>query len=68
MRSCRRLRFAPDRWQRILPETTLGPDRRVFLSDLEQRGPFTHVRLETFPDGGVARLRLYGHPTKGTPA
>lgn len=56
--------IAPERWQRILPETTLGPDRRVFLSDLEQRGPFTHVRLETFPDGGVARLRLYGHPTK----
>jgi allantoicase len=56
--------IAPERWQRILPETTLGPDRRVFLSDLEQRGAFTHVRLETFPDGGVARLRLYGHPTK----
>jgi allantoicase len=56
--------IASERWQRILPETMLGPDRRVFLSDLEQRGAFTHVRLETFPDGGVARLRLYGHPTK----
>lgn len=56
--------IAPERWQLILPETTLGPDRRVFLSSSDQRGPFTHVRLETFPDGGVARLRLYGHPTK----
>lgn len=54
--------IAADRWQRVLGETTLGPDRRVFFSALEQRGPFTHVRLETFPDGGVARLRLYGHP------
>jgi allantoicase len=56
--------IAPERWHLILPETTLGPDRRLFLSSLDQRGPFTHVRLETFPDGGVARLRLYGHPTK----
>jgi allantoicase len=55
---------AADRWQPILPETTLGADRRVFFSALEQRGPFTHVRLETFPDGGVARLRLYGVPVK----
>jgi allantoicase len=56
--------IARDRWQRILSETTLGPDRRVFLSELEQRGPFTHVLLETFPDGGVARLRLYGGVVK----
>lgn len=56
--------ISPDRWQPILPETTLGPDRRAFFPKLEHRGPFTHVRLETFPDGGVARLRLYGQPTK----
>ena len=24
------------------------------------KGPFTHVRLNIFPDGGVARLRVYG--------
>lgn len=52
-----------DRWQRIVADVVLGPDRRAFVSALEQRGPFTHVRLETFPDGGVARLRLYGRPT-----
>jgi allantoicase len=55
--------IAADRWARIFDERPLGPDRREFISDLEHRGPFTHVRLETFPDGGVARLRLYGRPT-----
>ncbi len=27
---------------------------------LVARGPFTHVRLETYPDGGANRLRVYG--------
>lgn len=27
---------------------------------LAARGPFTHVRLETFPDGGANRLRVFG--------
>jgi allantoicase len=27
--------------------------------------PATHVRLNIFPDGGVARLRLYGSLTDG---
>ncbi|NVB40071.1 allantoicase [Pseudenhygromyxa sp. WMMC2535] len=48
------------RWRRIFGEHTLGPDRREFIAALEDRGPFTHLRLETFPDGGVARLRAYG--------
>ncbi|PRQ05610.1 allantoicase [Enhygromyxa salina] len=56
--------IAADRWQRIFAEHPLGPDRREFISELEARGPFTHVRLETFPDGGVARLRTYGQPEK----
>ncbi|PRQ00011.1 allantoicase [Enhygromyxa salina] len=52
--------IAPDRWKRIVAERPLGPDRREFVRELEDRGPFTHVRLEAFPDGGVARLRVYG--------
>jgi allantoicase len=27
--------------------------------------PATHVRLNIYPDGGVARLRLYGSVTPG---
>src|SRR5690606_37567901 len=47
-------------WQTILTQHTLGPDRRDIVRALAHRGPFTPVRLEAFPDGGVARLRLYG--------
>jgi allantoicase len=33
------------------------------LFDLDSAGPATHVRLNIFPDGGVARLRVYGEAT-----
>jgi allantoicase len=50
-------------WQRILPETKLRAHTRHFFRDqLDARGPFTHVRLDIFPDGGVSRLRVYGAP------
>ena len=35
----------------------------VFESQLKQVKDLTHVRLDIFPDGGVARLRLLGLPT-----
>ncbi len=48
-------------WQDLLPRTRLLPDTphrfRVHAT------PATHVRLNIFPDGGVARLRLYGSLT-----
>ena len=28
-----------------------------------RRRPDTHVRLDVYPDGGMARLRLFGDPT-----
>ncbi len=48
-------------WQVILPEMKLGPDKlHVFLKNVVDAGPVTHVLLKIFPDGGVARLRLLG--------
>jgi allantoicase len=48
-------------WRDLLPQVRLLPDTphrfRV------QGPPATHVRLNIFPDGGVARLRLYGSLT-----
>ena len=45
----------------ILPQTKLRPHHRHFLNrELRARGPFTHVRLRIFPDGGVSRLRIHG--------
>jgi allantoicase len=46
-------------WREILPRTLVDGDaHNVFRIDGAARA--THVRLRIFPDGGVARLRVYG--------
>ncbi len=46
-------------WVEILPRSQLaGDSKNGFL--IESPYAFTHVRLNIFPDGGVARLRIYG--------
>ncbi len=47
-------------WRTIAPRTDLRPHTRHLLDELASGGPFSHVRLRIDPDGGVARLRLYG--------
>ncbi|HEV7627110.1 MAG TPA: allantoicase [Streptomyces sp.] len=49
-------------WQELLPRTRLQPDT-VHRFLLEDAPAVTHVRLDIFPDGGIARLRLHGSPT-----
>ena len=49
-------------WFEILPRTRLQPDTRHRFR-LDGPRPATHVRLEVYPDGGVARLRLTGRLT-----
>jgi allantoicase len=50
-------------WQDLLPRTRLQPDaRRIFEEELARVPEVTYVRFNIFPDGGVARLRLYGRP------
>jgi len=50
-------------WDEILPQLALGPDQlHIFETQLRDVGAVTHVRLDIFPDGGVARLRLAGLP------
>ncbi len=48
-------------WQPILPSSALGPSAHHYLPCLSG-GVWSHVRLHIFPDGGVARLRVYGEP------
>lgn len=46
-------------WVEVLSQSKLeGNSKNEFLIDCGYA--FTHVRLNIFPDGGVARLRLYG--------
>jgi allantoicase len=46
-------------WFELLPTTDLLPDtRHRFLIDSDR--PVTDARLDIYPDGGMARLRLFG--------
>jgi allantoicase len=48
-------------WRPLLPEAKLQPHtRHRWENENADIEPFTHVRLSTYPDGGVARLRLFG--------
>ncbi len=47
-------------WHPVLPKTKLRPDNVHAFEDLPESGVCTHVRLNIFPDGGVARLRVFG--------
>lgn len=50
---------AHTQWTEILPRSPLrGDTQNEFEIAADQR--FTHVRLNIFPDGGVARLRVHG--------
>ncbi len=46
-------------WTTILPQVALRGDSDNLFA-VADRHPWTHVRLNIFPDGGVARLRVYG--------
>ncbi len=48
-------------WTTILPSVNLEQDSH-HLHDILDSGIYSHVRLNIYPDGGVARLRIYGEP------
>ncbi|SDI03129.1 allantoicase [Nonomuraea jiangxiensis] len=49
-----------DREIELLPRTRLQPDT-PHRFPLRHRDPVTHVRVDIYPDGGLARVRLHGH-------
>jgi allantoicase len=55
----KKLTAAATHWEEIVPETVVKGDA-VNPVVVEHAGRFTHVRFKIYPDGGVARLRLYG--------
>ena len=48
-------------WVDLIPKTDLQGDSKATF-DVEEDGRITHIRLNIFPDGGVARLRVDGDP------
>jgi allantoicase len=48
-------------WTNILTSVNLQADSH-HLHDILDSGVYSHIRLNIFPDGGIARLRVYGSP------
>jgi len=46
-------------WQEILSKSHLDPGSQN-LYEIESNNEWTHLRLHIYPDGGVARLKVYG--------
>ncbi len=61
--------YAPDdqlencTWVEILEKKNLEPGSQ-HLFEIENRQRWTHVKLHIYPDGGVARLKVYGEVQK----
>ena len=52
-------------WTEILTKSPLNPGSQNLFSvkNFDEKRLWTHIRLNIFPDGGVARFRVYGEPT-----
>ena len=48
-------------WHEILPMQPLGPSAHHYFP-CDDPSIWSHLRLHIYPDGGVARLRVYGRP------
>lgn len=46
-------------WRELAPRVDLGGDAHHFIT-VDDAGPVTHLKLNIYPDGGIARLRVYG--------
>jgi len=54
---------AEESWVPLLPRTALAGNSHHLMASADTTGHYSHVRLNIFPDGGVARLRVYGRPS-----
>jgi len=47
------------KWIKILNKKSTKPNSHHFFS-IKNKSTFTHIKFNIYPDGGVARLRVYG--------
>ncbi len=50
-------------WEEVLPKSSLEPGSQHFF-EIDSDNVYTHIRLHIYPDGGVARFRVYGEVFK----
>src|SRR6187402_3583860 len=51
------------KWTEILPRSPLQPGSQN-LYEINDENVYTHLRLNIYPDGGVARFKVYGEVVK----
>jgi len=55
------LTWSNHEWTEILPRTKLqASHQHFFAKEIKKAGPFSHVKLNIYPDGGISRLRVLG--------
>ncbi len=61
LEACQSIHLPDDQteWQELIGKTALQGDSHHYL-EVNDPGIWTHLRLHIYPDGGVARLRVYG--------
>jgi allantoicase len=54
-------------WPQLLGEQIMQMDHQHFFegSPISDLGAVSHVRVNMFPDGGISRVRIWGHLVKG---
>ncbi len=52
------------KWVEILPRVPLQPGSQNIFKIEDNQNIYTHLRLHIYPDGGVARLKVYGEVFK----
>lgn len=58
--------LATAKWTELVPRSVLqGHTKNLF--EVDDGGRYTHLRLQIYPDGGVARLRVHGHAVPDWP-
>ncbi len=50
-------------WKEILPQSLLQPGSQNFYA-INDHNVYTHLKFHIYPDGGVARLKVYGEVFK----
>ncbi|KAK4688521.1 allantoicase, partial [Tremellales sp. Uapishka_1] len=58
-------------WTPLVSKKPLGPHRQHWFDIERSVSPkqlFSHVRLSIYPDGGLKRFRVFGHPISSAPS
>jgi allantoicase len=54
-------------WKTVVPRTKLSASNlQVLAPEVLNVGPYSHLRISIFPDGGIARLRAWGILSAGS--